>query len=538
MDADCCSRHAEPIAVRRTALAIYLLIAIGPIVVLAAHGLLQFTDPRARPELLAAGITLRQLRLLLSSAGFALLVAVSSTALGVLAATALWQWSRGSLRVLRYWFLLLLFIPPYLQAQAWMSALAATGTALGGTAAAISSHSWLVAWWVEATIYAPLAAGLAMLGLSAIDPLLLEAGRLSRSELSCWWRIALPLAMPQLTAAAGLVFLLSLADYGVPSLLQVNSYPLEIFAYFSSGGPVGGALLLSLPMLLIALTGLAAIIAGLRAMSLRPPSKHRPIAIALRWPWWLQLLQRMSLTVLGLQLAVPLAVFWRWAGSPAQAVRATVAASAELQVTLVIALAAGLLCLPLAYALARQLGRAETGQAWWLLALLPAALPAPLLAIGLIVVWNRPGFSLAYDSLLLPVLVVIARFTPVVALLILAQLKRLDTALLDAGRVFCPSAFQLWLRVRLPLYAPGLLAAALLMAALSTGELGGTLIVAPPGRATLAMRIYNYLHYGASESVAGLCLVLIAIALLLGVSGLLILGPGLDPRAKQLRSRP
>lgn len=537
MDAGRRGKQAEPVAVRRVALSIYLLIAFGPILVLALHGLQQYLDPLAKPELLAAGITLRQLRLLLSSAGLALLIAASSTVLGILAASALWQWTRGPLRALRYWFLLLLFIPPYLQAQAWLSALAATGAALGGAGAAVLPHSWFVAWWVEATIYAPLVAGLALLGLCAVDPLMLEAARLYRSDFSCWWRIALPLATPQLAAAAGLVFLLSLADYGVPSLLQVSSYPLEIFAYFSSGGASGGALFLSLPLLLIALIGMAAIITGLRAMSLRPPAGHPPLAVALRWPWWLQLLQRVSLSVMGLQLAVPLVVYWRWAGCPADLVRTANAASDELRVTLVIALAAGSLCLPLAYALARQMSEAETGNAWWLFLLLPAALPAPLLAIGLIAVWNRPGLSAASDSLLLPVLVVLARFTPVAALLILAQLKRLDAVLLDAGRVFCTSTLQLWLRVRLPLYAPGLLAAALLVAALSAGELGGTLLVAPPGRATLAMRIYNYLHYGASESVAGLCLVLIAIALLLGAAGVLFLQPGLDPRARHLRRR-
>jgi iron(III) transport system permease protein len=40
------------------------------------------------------------------------------------------------------------------------------------------------------------------------------------------------------------------------------------------------------------------------------------------------------------------------------------------------------------------------------------------------------------------------------------------------------------------------------------GELGATLLVAPPGKATLIMRLYNLLHYGASRDVASLCLLL------------------------------
>ena len=44
--------------------------------------------------------------------------------------------------------------------------------------------------------------------------------------------------------------------------------------------------------------------------------------------------------------------------------------------------------------------------------------------------------------------------------------------------------------------------------ALTLGELGATLLVIPPGQSTLTLRLYNYLHYGASEEVAGLSLLL------------------------------
>jgi iron(III) transport system permease protein len=63
-----------------------------------------------------------------------------------------------------------------------------------------------------------------------------------------------------------------------------------------------------------------------------------------------------------------------------------------------------------------------------------------------------------------------------------------------------------WLRVRLPLVAGGLVAAASLLFAFTLSELGSTLLVAPPGRQTVTLRIYNYLHYGDSQAVTGLCL--------------------------------
>ena len=70
--------------------------------------------------------------------------------------------------------------------------------------------------------------------------------------------------------------------------------------------------------------------------------------------------------------------------------------------------------------------------------------------------------------------------------------------------------------MRLPLLAPGLVAAACMVFALSAGELGATLLVIPPGLETVTIRMYNYLHYGSSGAVAGLGLVMTALMLAAG----------------------
>jgi iron(III) transport system permease protein len=43
--------------------------------------------------------------------------------------------------------------------------------------------------------------------------------------------------------------------------------------------------------------------------------------------------------------------------------------------------------------------------------------------------------------------------------------------------------------------------------------LGVSLLVAPPGQATLSMRVYNLLHYGATDLVSGMSLIVMAIGL-------------------------
>jgi iron(III) transport system permease protein len=128
-----------------------------------------------------------------------------------------------------------------------------------------------------------------------------------------------------------------------------------------------------------------------------------------------------------------------------------------------------------------------------------------------------------YGTGAMPVLASLARFTPIAAVIVLTQLRRIDPSLIEAAKVLETTPARTWFLVRLPMLAPGLLAAAGVLFVLSLGELGATLLVAPPGQATLTMRIYNFLHYGASDTVAGLCLMLAGVVLLFGfgVVGLL-----------------
>ena len=68
--------------------------------------------------------------------------------------------------------------------------------------------------------------------------------------------------------------------------------------------------------------------------------------------------------------------------------------------------------------------------------------------------------------------------------------------------------------------APGLIVAGMTVFLLTIGELSATLLVLPPGRNTLAVKTYNLLHYGASDAVAGLCLLLVVTGWLAGLAAI------------------
>jgi iron(III) transport system permease protein len=196
----------------------------------------------------------------------------------------------------------------------------------------------------------------------------------------------------------------------------------------------------------------------------------------------------------------------------------------EIWFSLALALGAAVLAVLLAWPSAQALTHRRSAGLWALYAL-PLAVPAPLYAIGLIYLLNRPLGAAVYGTPVLLVLAHVGRFLPFAVLALVAQFRQTDDTLHQAARLHPVG----WLRraayIHVPLAAPGLLAAGGIVAVLSLGELGASLLVVPAGSATLSLRLFNLLHYGASGTVAGLALSVLLFTALVGagIGGLTLL---------------
>ena len=503
---------------RRIVSALFLIIVFGPVAALVLQSVIHLFSPDGTEVFRDAAPNARQLGLLWRTIVFSLCVCIGTTLLGISVGSVLWQWRSGIASWAKWVVLVLIIVPPYIHAMAWISTFSELNSLLANSGLAFPLlKGWPGAAWVEIMAYTPIAVGLSLIGFSSVDPALLDAARMSRSGLPVFLRIALPLAAPQILAASGLVFVLSITDYSLPQLFQLNVYPLEIFVYFASGGPITGALLLALPML--AITGVIIWLTqdGLRKAVMKPVWGTKSVSPQINLPSWVRNIQWTTMVIMAMQILVPLIVLSITAGSWNNLVVSVKNASDEISSTLLICITAGLLSLPLAGAVAWTIVRGRRRSVWWLCAILPIAIPAPLIGIGLIAMWNHPGLDALYGTLAMPVLASLARFAPFAVLLMLAQIRMLDTLLIDAARVFGGNRPWHRARVILPMLAPGLIGSACIVAALTAGELGATLIIAPPGQATLTMKIYNYMHYGAWENVAGLCLMMILLTFAAGI---------------------
>ncbi|HKZ54541.1 MAG TPA: hypothetical protein VJ123_03600 [Anaerolineales bacterium] len=496
-------------------LSLFIFVTLGPLLAVLVDLVPHLSQ---QPEWLQlAAPQGRRLALLARSIALAVAVSAATMSLGTLGALALLTWNpRWTSRA---WPVLLVTaaIPPYIHALAWTETLAWANRLLSNAGLArLAAQGAAASAWVQFMAYLPLGIGLALLSLHAVDPELVEMAQVLGDDRALWGRVVLPLARPYLLAGVGVLFTLSIADYSIPSLFEWNVYALEIFAEFSASAEPGRAFLLALPLLALTTAVILASQGRLRHAAIRPPFRPRPLANPIRWPAWLQHLQRLAVVLLVLQVAVPLISLVLLTGDWQSFLTANQRALPEIGFSFLVAFSAAGLCLLLASLLASELAHGAWRRATWALVALPLAVPAPLVGIGLALIWNRPILESFYMSPAMPVLAAAARFAPPAALLLAAHRLRTDPALLEAAKLLPVKTWRKGLLIDFPLAAPGLAAAGALTFLLSLQELGATLIVIPPGHATLTLRIYNFLHYGAPQVVAGLCLMLALLVILFG----------------------
>lgn len=456
-------------------------------------------------------LTPRRMGLLAASIGFAAAVAGAGIIIGILFVSALIT----ARRELLYGSLLLLLalagIPPYIHALTWSEVFHSATAAFPG----LSATGWLISFWVELMAMLPLSLFLSWIAFASVDTRLIDAGRIVRSDLQVLYSIALPLAAPALGAAFGFVFLICCTDYSVPSLFGADVYALDIFAQFSASNSPAQAFLYSLPLLVVTLIVMIVCRQGIRILAQTPRWLTIRSGTPLRYPAWFCALQRGAAALVIVQILVLFTGLILAIHSPDALVTSVLMAQDELVYSLLTALLVIVISLPLAYAAAGELsGTGIRGAVAWTIVLVPLAVPAPLIGIGMITAGNFPVLSAMYPALIMPALVSFVRFAPFAAIVLFIQKRFIDPALFDAAAVFARDRTYALTRISIPLFAPGLVVSAGILAALTLAELGATLIVSPPGHATITMRIYNYLHYGSSSDVAGLCLMVTVLTLL------------------------
>jgi len=454
---------------------------------------------------------------LLLSSGVTLL----SLVLGILLAVLLERTNLFAHRLFKLIYFIPLLIPPYIHAIAWTQLLAKqewAGSWFNGSWFKI--HSLQGAIFVLTLAYFPFITLMTMSGLKLVNQHLEEASLIHHGPLKTIKSVTLPLVTPHIFAGAIFVFIFALVNFSVPDILRVSVYPVEIFVQFSAFYNERAATLLSLPLILIAVT---LIFLQKRHMKERSyinlgGSRERKHWLNLR-PMVNGLVFLFCLTLFTLSIFLPVIVLLKAAGPFSNYVKSFSSSKEQIGYSILLAFLGALGSIILSFFIAYSIERRSDWKrpCMEFAAMLPFAIPAIVLGIGLIKVWNHPWTNFIYGSSAIIIFGYVARFIPFGIWTVQASLKQIPIHLEEAGALVTSRCSRILKKIVLPLCYPGLAAGLFIIFILSLGELGTTLLIIPPGQSTLPIKIYNLMHYGADNMVAALSLILIGIIIVFSI---------------------
>jgi iron(III) transport system permease protein len=422
-------------------------------------------------------------------------------------------------------FLIPFMVPPYIGAFAWVLTLQPAGYStqllgfnLGSLLFSLPGIIIVMTLHLFPVVYFALSRTLAVIGRRFAD-----VGRVSgASPLYAFWRITLPLSLPGLAASLLLVFALTIEEYGTPSALGRRSQFLvlvtsieEKFAEWPVDLP--GAALLSLGLVILALAAfLLQHWLVTRRSYIAVSGKHGQAAVMSlgRWRWPVVVLFAVAAFV---AVVIPVGAVILTAFSKTlsggltwdnmglrhfEAVFANRSGALDalwnsLWLAGAAAIGAGVLGSLAAYVTVRAQVRGRMLVDG--LSILPNALPGMVIAVGLILAWNRTWWPFpVYNTSIVLLLAYICLLLPYPVRYVGAGLRQVGGSLDAAARVSGAGTARMLWKILLPLIAPNLMVAMLLVFAIASRELVASIMLAPSGMRTVATFVFNQFAQGSA----------------------------------------
>ena len=385
--------------------------------------------------------------------------------------------------------------------------------------------------------------------LQSVDASLEESAQvLGASRWAVIRRINLPLVAPAITGGALLAAVDSLALFGPQAILgmpaRIVFLPTRIYGTIGGYPPRWGeAAALSLVLVLLTVIGLAVQRGYLERRSYVTVGGRGVRTRRTELGGWRWVLLAFCLTAVFFSAVAPIgvltltAVSKSWIDPPAlanltlthfySALFSDQIAVRGILNSFRLATAAALIAVLVGAAIAYLDVRTEVRGRRLLdyLAILPLGLPGTVIAVGILLAFIRPPFSI-YGTIWILLVAYVARFIPLATRSVNATFRQIDPSLEEAARITGARWLTAIRRILLPLSRPGLLVAFLLVFIPAFGELSATILLYTGGTETIAIAIYRLNDLGQLEVVSALAVFTIGVILTLSLLVSWLSGPG------------
>lgn len=398
--------------------------------------------------------------------------------------------------------LLCALIPPFIHVHSWIKVMDASNAFIynlsgipvnfTGTGAVILTSSFS---------YLPYTVSFCLLGLLSIPVEMTDMMKTEVKPFILFFKGILPYFAPYVLISGIFVFLINMNDYSIPSAFGVNVFALELFSLFSASGNIYHIALSSVPVV---------ILSAILLLFLAKTAKHYDMTgdpVSNSNPYKNEVFMKISAAagavILVFFAAVPIMQMIIESIKTRDYFDIISGSLKEFGYSFRIAGVTAISSVVLSVLLAYSWYQSKKKGALIMLLSLPFLVPSAILGLSLIAFWNSDILSAIYQNPLMPAIGLSTRFGIFSILFFTIRLQKIDKNLLEAIQISY-SFFKGFFNVLIPMIVKDILACFLLIFALCMGEYGIVLLITPPGYQMLTIKIYNYLHYGASEVVFAL----------------------------------
>ena len=450
------------------------------------------------------------------------LTAVLATVVGMLLGILLAKTDLPFRRVFTVLFTVPLLVPPYITAVSWSILLGREGFLarfFSASAAEVTSR-WLFdlpgCVLVLFSTFLPIVMLLTMTFLSTVNSRLEEAGKIISGWSGVLKGITVPLILPGVLLASILVFLLTLGEFGVPTFLRYDVFPVETFTQFSAFYDFGAATAAAVP--LAAITFLVMVF---ERIFLRKKTYEVKLASAGNGILMIRLGRIRSWCLISVGVlcffivVLPVLVLIIQSMSFDAYARAIARGGDSLLRSLTYAVVGASALSVLGFFLGYLIH--TKALPFWRsvdsITIFLFALPSTLIGIGLVLLWNRPSTNFIYATPTIIIFGYIAQYTALTSRITASTLTQIPPSMEEAAQMVGAR----WLRraalIVAPLARRGLLAGWLVGYIFCLRDTGISMMVYPPGHDTFPVRIFTLMANGSADFIAALCVIMIAATL-------------------------
>lgn len=473
-------------------------------------------------------LTQRYVKVILNSLTLASLTTLLSSLMGVSAGFFLSKTSLPFKNFFRMCFFVPLIIPSYITGIAWANLLGKTGflnvflsyyTLLTPESISDFIYSIYGAAFILSMNLFPVVMLMTEYALKNLNPRFEESGFIGGNISLVLRQITLPLIAPTILSGMMIVFVLSISEFGIPSLLQINVLTTQIFTHFSAFYNEKAATAIAFPLIMITLVFMILEQVYLQGKSFEIMGRKASNGLIQYRIRWLTVVGILFCTlILTVCVIIPFSTLIITSKTISAYYDAFRLAKNGITNTIlfgslgatfltIIGLFLGYLSEKIQFKL-----RNSAASFIWIF----FAVPATVIGVGLIKLCNRPGiiFQSIYGSLWIIILGYGARFLPLSSRIMANYFKQIPNSMEESGAVIGASWFTVFSRILIPLQGYGIIATWLISFMFCIGELGTTILIYPPGHETLPIALFTIMVNSPVNIVSALSVVIVAMTLL------------------------